>query len=934
MLRPLRPGARRPAARGSTRARRRRAPGAPEHGRRGADAPRRHGRRFLLRRCRPVHRGRGRRASSGHRHRRRRAPCGRGGARAAAHAPGLRRDPGGRARARRDLRRGRRGPRPRDPTRALDTAARRPPGRRGRRPGRPARTHPADRRRGQCIPRLQHARAPPADGRAPDERRGRNAAARSRWGRTRHPRRRRWRGRHRCGGGGAARGLSRREHAGARPRRRRGRRRTRSPARPERAAPRRRAPPARTNPYGPSGRARHTRVSPAGPQAQGDTMTMPLRLKLAGLGILAATSMLVVGGMGVRTLRMLTHVLDAADVARTATHALGLAGRTQEALRADVLAATHAGTDAEAVAVGSDVGAHARAFEAQMAEAAGLPLPAPIHALLVDARPSVERYTAAATTLVALATVDRAAAGRQLDPFLAIFHDLETRLEEIGTATDGVATKTGRDASTLARSAVGRLLALTLAMLVLVAVSCRVVLRGLTASIDSLVHFAVGLADGRLDRRLPVAGTDGIMRLSLALNTAAARLQSALASDRVVWTALGDTVRRTLLAGHMVESAPIAIIHADGDGCIRHLNPAARRLLDRWRAHLPLPATDPIGQPLAIICGHATDGSGSRPRETEMRIGSDTVSVRLSPIVDDEQRCLGTMAILAPLINAPAERRRAPSAGAGDAARSTVPVDAQALVSAAADVAALTSRLSTDATEASARSSELGRHAAQVRDSVETVAGRLDRMEASIREITQDALRAAATAAQAVMAADATRERVERLDGSSGRISGVVEAITAIAHQTNMLALNATIEAARAGDPGRGFIVVANDVKNLAQETARATGEVSRMIDDIQRESRAAVAAIDAISTTIARVNDMSAAVASAVEEQSAAATEMARTAAQAAEGTAQITGGIEQLSGMAAGPGSGISAGFAQLAGLASRLRDLSGSGGPTPGW
>src|SRR5262249_43323017 len=292
---------------------------------------------------------------------------------------------------------------------------------------------------------------------------------------------------------------------------------------------------------------------------------------------------------------------------------------------------------------------------------------------------------------------------------------------------------------------------------------------------------------------------------------------------RVVWTALGDMVRHALLARHMVESAPVAIVRADGDGSIRDLNPAARRLLDRWRAHLPLLAADPTGQPLAVICREATDDPGGRPRETEIQIGPDTVSVRLSPIVDDAGGRIGTMAMLAPLSDTSAGWEHERSGGVVEAALSTVRVDAQMLVSAAADVAALTSRLSADASDASKRSLELGRHAAQVQDRVETAAGRLDRMETSIREIAQDALRAAAIAAQAAMAADATRERIERLDGSSSRISGVVEVITSIAHQTNMLALNATIEAARAGDPGRGFIVVANDVKNLAQETAKAT---------------------------------------------------------------------------------------------------------------
>ena len=72
--------------------------------------------------------------------------------------------------------------------------------------------------------------------------------------------------------------------------------------------------------------------------------------------------------------------------------------------------------------------------------------------------------------------------------------------------------------------------------------------------------------------------------------------------------------------------------------------------------------------------------------------------------------------------------------------------------------------------------------------------------------------------------ASRTNETVAKLGVSSAEISTVVKVITSIAEQTNLLALNATIEAARAGEAGKGFAVVANEVKDLAQETAKATG--------------------------------------------------------------------------------------------------------------
>ena len=82
-----------------------------------------------------------------------------------------------------------------------------------------------------------------------------------------------------------------------------------------------------------------------------------------------------------------------------------------------------------------------------------------------------------------------------------------------------------------------------------------------------------------------------------------------------------------------------------------------------------------------------------------------------------------------------------------------------------------------------------------------------------------------------------------------------MKVITSIAEQTNLLALNATIEAARAGEAGKGFAVVANEVKELARQTAKATGEISQKIDAIQTSTRVAVSAIGSISGTINRIN-------------------------------------------------------------------------------
>ncbi|MBS7695833.1 MULTISPECIES: methyl-accepting chemotaxis protein [unclassified Chelatococcus] len=182
----------------------------------------------------------------------------------------------------------------------------------------------------------------------------------------------------------------------------------------------------------------------------------------------------------------------------------------------------------------------------------------------------------------------------------------------------------------------------------------------------------------------------------------------------------------------------------------------------------------------------------------------------------------------------------------------------------------------------SVRSAHLSTHG------VQTAAAAAVELTSSINEIGRQLSQGSDIAARAVREAEGTSALVGALDRSSAKIGEVVTLITAIAEQTNLLALNATIEAARAGEAGRGFAIVAQEVKALASQTARATEDIRGQINSMQSATSQAVAAIGSITGTIASIDRMTMIIADAVGQQSAATQEIARSIETAAAGAGE----------------------------------------------
>ncbi|BAU58225.1 methyl-accepting chemotaxis protein [Halorhodospira halochloris] len=260
--------------------------------------------------------------------------------------------------------------------------------------------------------------------------------------------------------------------------------------------------------------------------------------------------------------------------------------------------------------------------------------------------------------------------------------------------------------------------------------------------------------------------------------------------------------------------------------------------------------------------------------------------------------------------------------------------------------------------------SEIASATQQMRDSAENdrgnvaeqqsrsseVATAMNEMSASIQEITRntqetaDAARSTSDQArQGQRGVSATIDAIHSLSDNvnqssasihaleeqSGKIGQVLEVIRGIADQTNLLALNAAIEAARAGESGRGFTVVAEEVRKLAQKTQDSIGDIQEMVEGIQEGTRQAVesmesnrdkadntvseatnagATLDEITQMVAKIEDMTNQVASAVEQQSQVAEEVnqnityisdsATNTNQSVSETAEIADRLSQLAG------------------------------------
>jgi len=204
--------------------------------------------------------------------------------------------------------------------------------------------------------------------------------------------------------------------------------------------------------------------------------------------------------------------------------------------------------------------------------------------------------------------------------------------------------------------------------------------------------------------------------------------------------------------------------------------------------------------------------------------------------------------------------------------------------------------LADSARESGERASDAAQASKDSAKDIETVAVATEKLRSSIEDVSQQIASSASAAHSAGEAARESNRVIKSLGEAAHQIDNIVQIIQDIAEQTNLLALNATIEAARAGDAGRGFSVVAAEVKGLAEQTTKATQDISTQIKEIQDVAQVSVGQIGQVADSIGQIEESLASVSTAAEEQSHTTGEISESIRQAAAHSRRISDTVSQL--------------------------------------
>lgn len=180
---------------------------------------------------------------------------------------------------------------------------------------------------------------------------------------------------------------------------------------------------------------------------------------------------------------------------------------------------------------------------------------------------------------------------------------------------------------------------------------------------------------------------------------------------------------------------------------------------------------------------------------------------------------------------------------------------------------------------------------------VQSVATATEELSASIAEISRQTEFASMKSKSSMEILTQTMNMVEGITVAAEDVSEIINIINDVARQTNLLALNAAIEAARAGEVGKGFGVVAGEVKELARQTRSATQNISQKINNMLSATDSGKTSIQEVSHSIKEMNEMVNVIATAIDEQSSVTRSIAKNAVEASQATEILDANLTSMS-------------------------------------
>ncbi len=205
------------------------------------------------------------------------------------------------------------------------------------------------------------------------------------------------------------------------------------------------------------------------------------------------------------------------------------------------------------------------------------------------------------------------------------------------------------------------------------------------------------------------------------------------------------------------------------------------------------------------------------------------------------------------------------------------------------------------AEEASANTQSVAASMEEAATNLSSVAAATEEMSSTVAEIAGNSDRARKISEESTTQVRSITELMQQLGKAAKEIGKVTQTITDISSQTNLLALNATIEAARAGAAGKGFTVVANEIKELARQTAAATEDIKLKIAGVQDSADHVIGDIHKVADVIKDVGDIVASIAASIEEQASVTREVAENIAQASLGVRDANERVAQTASVSA---------------------------------